>query len=303
MIFCLTVDDVCYEGYSSEAHVANLLRFFREVGVRSTFFTVPLAQGIPVAERPRYIEILKQAVSEGHEVAQHGLEHDRFECGIPPRMIMAMPHEGPARERLARERDAIEAALEVPPIRERLQRGRRILEDALEMEIVGFRAPCLSICDNLFHALEEEGYLYDSSRHLQEAGWDILNGKRPVEPRPITREIYDSLQYPGKLRAFPLTTEYTWYLPRQNFELTLDLAKHDFMACMAAGIPFVTLSHVSPIQEGEDDSGFEFYRRLLAFAREQAADRGQELEALTLAAASASDREWRQRGKARGGVQ
>ena len=287
MIFCLTVDDVSYEGYSSEAHVANLLRFLRELGIRSTFFTVPLVQGVPLGQRPGYIEILKQAMAEGHEVAQHGLEHDRFEFGIPPQMIMGMAHEGPARERLARERNAIEAALGIAPIRERLVRGHRILEDAIQTKIVGFRSPCLATCDNLFHALEAEGYLYDSSRHLQEAGWDILNGKMPIEPRPITRELYDSAQYPGRLRSLPLTTDYTWYLPWKNFEITLDLAKHDFMACMEAGIPFVTLSHVSPIQEGEDGSGFEFYRRLLAFSREQADKHGDELITPTLADVSA----------------
>ncbi len=37
MIFCATVDDVCYEGYSSEAHLASLLRFFAEQHVRATF--------------------------------------------------------------------------------------------------------------------------------------------------------------------------------------------------------------------------------------------------------------------------
>ncbi len=283
MIFCMTVDDVCYEGYSSEAHLANLLHFFQELGIRSTLFTVPLAQGIPLGQRPGYVEVLKQAMKEGHEIAQHGLEHDRFEFGIPPSMIMGMAHEGPARERLARERAAIEVALGVPPIRERLVKGRRLLEEALEMDIVGFRAPCLAICENLFKALEAEGYLYDSSRHLQEAGWDILNGKEPLQPRPIKRAIYDSLQVPGRLRSFPLTTEYTWYLPRKNFGITLELARHDFMACAEAGIPFVTLSHVSPIQEGEDGSGFEFYRRLLDFARDETARRGEELLALTLA--------------------
>lgn len=282
MIFCLTVDDVCYEGYSSETHVANLLDFFGELGIRATFFTVPLAQGIPVGQRPGYVEILKRAVNEGHEIGQHGLEHDRFEVGIPPPMIMEMPHEGPARERLANEREAIEASLEIGPIRERLATGRRILEDGLGLEILGFRAPCLAICDNLFHALEGEGYRYDSSRHLQETGWDILNDKEEIEPRPITRDDYETVRYPGKLLTFPLTTEYTWYLPWKRFDITMDLAKHDFLACMRADIPFVTVSHVSPIQEGEEDSGFEFYRRLLDFAQEQTAASGKELQAITL---------------------
>jgi peptidoglycan/xylan/chitin deacetylase (PgdA/CDA1 family) len=281
MIFCATMDDVCMEGYSSEAHLASLLRFFAEEKVRATFFVVPRAESKPVGNRPGYVELLKQAVAEGHAVAQHGLEHDRFETGIPPQMILDLPHEGPARERLARDRKAIEANLQVNPLRERLATGRRILEDALALEVAGFRAPCLSICDNLFHALEAERYRYDSSRYLQEAGWDIVNEKES-KPRPITRADFDRAQCPGNLREFPLTADYTWYLSRQKFDVTMDLARHDLTACQRAGIPFVPLAHVSPIHECEDGCGFELYRRLLDFARERAAANGEELQALNL---------------------
>jgi len=281
MIFCATVDDVCYEGYSSEAHLASLLRFFAEQHVRATFFVVPRVGGRPLESRSGYVELLKQAVAEGHAIGQHGLDHDRFEAGIPPRMVLDLPHEGPARERLAREREEIEAALQVEPLRERLATGRRILEDALGFEITGFRAPCLSTCDNLFHALEAEGYRYDTSRHLQETGWDIINNKRS-EPRPITREDFDRLQYPGNLREFPLTTDYTWYLNREKFDATMDLARHDFTACQRAGIPFVPMAHVSPVHECEDGCGFDLYRRLLGFARERAAAKGEELQAWNL---------------------
>ena len=289
--FCLTVDDVGYEGYSSEPHFANLLEFFQQEGIRATFFTVPLDKGVPVSRRPGYIELLERATVEGHEIAQHGLEHDRFEVGIPPPMIMEMPHEEPARKRLASQRASIDASLETDRIRARLAAGRRIIEDAVENQVVGFRAPCLATCDSLFQALELEGYAYDSSRYLQEAGWEILNGKKPPEFRPINREAYARLQYPGRLLSFPLTTEYTWKLSWRKFETTFDLARHDFLACMQANIPFVTLSHVSPIQEGEGDSGFEFYRRLLAFAKEQATADGRQLKVATLSELSREARQ------------
>jgi hypothetical protein len=193
-----------------------------------------------------------------------------------------MPHEGPARNRLASQRDAIETSLGTDRIRTRLVKGRTILEEASDAEIVGFRAPCLATCSNLFRALDTEGYLYDSSQHLQEAGWDILNEKEPLEFRAISREDFRKAQYPGRLLSFPLTTEYTWYLRWDKFDITLELAKHDFLSCMQAGIPFVTLSHVSPIQEGEEDAGFEFYRRLLLFARERAEASGRQLQLTTL---------------------
>ena len=282
MIFCATVDDVCLEGYSTEEHMARLLAFYREEGVHATFFTVPRAEGIPLTRRPGYVDLLKQAAAEGHAVGQHGLEHDRFETGIPPKMILDLPHEGPARERLANDRAGIEAGLQVDALRERLSTGRRILEDALDFEIPGFRAPCLSICDNLFDALEAEHFRWDSSRHFQDAGWDILNGKEPIVPLPITRERFDASQYPGRMYTFPLTAEYTWYPTWDKFEIEMDLARHDFTACMQAGIPFVPVCHVSPVHQGAEGCGYEFYRRLLSFAREQAAANGEELQLLNL---------------------
>jgi peptidoglycan/xylan/chitin deacetylase (PgdA/CDA1 family) len=281
MILCATVDDACLEGYSSEHHLEGLLRFFDEVHIHATFFVEPRADGIPLQRRPGYIALLKQAVAEGHSLGQHGLDHDRFETGIPPKIVLDLPHEGPARERLARERQAIEANLQEGPIRERLTTGRRILEDALGLSISGFRAPCLSICDNLFRSLEAEDYRYDSSRHLQETGWDIINNKSS-QPQPITREDFQRCQFPGRIRTLPLTTEYTWYLTRQKFEVTLDLARHDISACLRAGIPFVPVSHVSPIHECEHGCGFEIYRRMLAFSQEQAASYGQDLHLLNL---------------------
>lgn len=283
-ICCFTVDDVCYEGYSTEDHLAHFLEFFGEHAVKATFFVVPLAQKKRLGERREYVSVLKRALSEGHEVGQHGLEHDRFETGIPPEMILALPHEGPAREHLRKHRKQIEESHQVNRLRETLSQGREILQQSLGQEIKGFRAPALSTCENLFHALEAEKYEYDTSRCLQEAGWDILNN-RPYVPRPITRERFDSLQYPGALRTLPLTTDYTWYLAKDKFQMALHLAKHDCDACLESAIPLVPVCHVSPIHQGEDDCGFELYRELITYANHRASDLGLELEMLTLSQA------------------
>ena len=77
VILCATVDDVCWEGegegYSSEKHLASLLRFFQELKVRATFTVVPRADGIPLGNRPGYVQLLKQAMAEGH--AEIGRAH------------------------------------------------------------------------------------------------------------------------------------------------------------------------------------------------------------------------------------
>ena len=53
---------------------------------------------------------------------------------------------------------------------------------------------------------------------------------------------------------------------------------HDADACAKAGIPFVNLSHVSPIQEGDEGLGFALYREWIAEARRS----GLDIRSLTL---------------------
>ena len=280
--YCLTVDDVAMDGYCSVEHMENVLRFFREEEAKATFFVVPRFDGRQLQPGGEYAGIFKKALETGHEMTQHGLDHERFQFGIPPKMVLDLSHEGPAREYLANNRDKIEASLTLENLRALLSEGRQILEEVIGRPIEGFRAPCLSVCDNMFAALEAEGYAYDSSKCFQKAAWDIINGDENPVICPITREIYDSCQTPGPMRTFPLSAEYTWYLKRDRFDVFLQLAKHDFDACLEAGIPFVPLFHVSPVQEGDEAAGFDLHRELLAHARKVTEQRGLRLVCTTL---------------------
>jgi len=272
-----TVDDVGYDGYSTEAHLNNILDFFDEHLIKATFFVVPEVEGKKMSARRGYVAILLDAIKRGHEVAQHGLTHDRFEVGIPPPMIMKLPHEGPARKFLAENRDKLPGEHTVAKIRQRLREGRKIMEDAIGMPVCGFRAPALQSCDNMFVALAEEKYLYDSSAWLQTAGWYTED-----LPEEISREKFDRHQKPGLLEL-PLTADYTWRLNRAMFDREYDLAVHDYDGCLQAGIPFIPLSHVSPIQEGDDGNlGFEFFRKFAVYAKAHAAQAQRELRCLPL---------------------
>lgn len=270
------------DGYSSEEHMDSLLRFCDEEEIKSTFFVVPRFNGRPLQPGGEYAGIFKKALEAGHELAQHGLDHERFQFGIPPKMILDLSHEGPAREYLAGNRDKIEASLTLENLGPLLREGRQILEEAIGRPVEGFRAPCLSVCDNMFAALEAEGYTYDSSKCFQKAAWDLLNGIEDPETCPITREVYDSSQTPGPMRSFPLSAEYTWYLKQDRFDAFLQLAKHDFDACLEAGIPFAPVCHISPVQEGDDGAGFDLHRELLAHARKVTEQRDMRLVSTTL---------------------
>jgi len=263
--FGFSVDDIGLDGYSTEQHLDNILEFCAEYKIKATFFAVPLSDGKRLDKRTGYVSILRKAIHAGHEIAQHGLEHERFETGIPPDMIMMLPHEGPARKYLAENREKINASHSVEKIRQKLHTGRKIVEDAIGCPVKGFRAPALQSCGNMFIALAEENYQYDSSTYLQKAAWDIINGS-DYSVQEITRKRFDQLQTSQNMAELPLTAEYTWYLGKDKFEQCLNLAIHDFESCMQAGIPFVSICHVSPLQEGEDKLGFELYHKLFEHA-------------------------------------
>ena len=204
--FCFTVDDVGMEGYSTEAHLEQHSAVLRRGGrSRRRSLWCRVLKGKPLRPGSAYAKLLAEALEAGHAVGQHGLDHDRFEAGIPPKMILDLPHEGPAREHLANHRDEIERSHTVENLRGRLREGRAILGGHRSGRTVeGFRAPCLSICDNLFTALEAEGYRYDSSQCFQKAAWDLINGKvNPVDMSDHAGDVSIRIKSPGECGSFP----------------------------------------------------------------------------------------------------
>ena len=165
MFYAFTMDDVGYDGYSTPEHLRRVLEMAEKNQIKATFFVVPKC------DLSEYRQLLLDAVAAGHEIAQHGLEHYRFEVGIPPEMILRIPHEKEFAEYLKTHRAEIESDLSLENIRARMSEGRRRLEDLLQIPVKGFRAPCLQFCDNMFKALAEEGYAYDSSGWLQAYNW------------------------------------------------------------------------------------------------------------------------------------
>jgi len=283
LFFCVTVDDVYLDNYSTPEHLEKLLRFWNDEGLKGTIFVVPRSNGKEIGEEQAYVDILKDAIENGHEVALHGLDHERFQTGIPPKIILDLPHEGPARKYLAENREKIEASHTIENLRETLSLGRDILESALPVKIQGFRAPACSICDNLFIALEQEGFTYDSSHIMQTSAWNMISDPgKSVEPQPIDRAGFDAFQMCRKMRELPIMAEYTWYLKREHYDMFLKLAKHDIDACISKGLPYIPICHVSPIEQGDPECGFDFYRELIAYARTEADKHGVSMVGTTM---------------------
>ena len=125
----------------------RILTLLNKFCIKSTFFiSGNLAQS--------FKSLLDEVLQEGHEIASHGYEHDLNYGALPYKELSYQ-----------------------------LAKSKEVLEDSLNREIIGFRTPQFRLNPDLFSALKENGYRYDSSI--------IIHG------RLLSR--YDCSQLPGDL--------------------------------------------------------------------------------------------------------
>ena len=110
--------------------VDRFLDLFSETGVRATFFMV----GDDVRSKKLAPDVLRRMVAAGHELANHTMTH--------PHNLSRLPR--------ARKEDEIVAT-------------GRLLESVTCQRVVGFRAPCLDVDEEVVDILERHGYWYESS--------------------------------------------------------------------------------------------------------------------------------------------
>jgi hypothetical protein len=115
------------------AWVSGLLAFldlFQRLGIRATLFVITNA-----LDDARKLELLREAVRRGHEIASHTRTHANL--------------------------DRLDRAEQ----RSELQRSRDDLAEALGVEVRGFRAPGYRVNRATLQVLAELGYAWDSSVH------------------------------------------------------------------------------------------------------------------------------------------
>jgi polysaccharide deacetylase family protein (PEP-CTERM system associated) len=109
----------------------RLLDLFAENNVKSTFFTLGwVAKRCP--------DVIKRIVDEGHELASHGLEHQRA------------------------------TTMTQSQFKEDVYASKSILEDVGGTAIKGYRAPSFSVNDSntwVYDVLVEQGFVYSSSTY------------------------------------------------------------------------------------------------------------------------------------------
>ena len=121
----------------------------------ATCFVVPCADQRPLDQKPEWLGLLQRALDTGHDLQHHAFYHDScFEFGIPPAfMLDILPPEVQAAYAQAPEQFTQHHSYTA--LRDKLEQGREILNRVLGYVPRGFRAPCLSMCDNTYRALHD----------------------------------------------------------------------------------------------------------------------------------------------------
>ena len=176
-----------------ERNFSKLLDMLRESNVHATcFFLGWVAQRFP--------DLVRRAVSEGHEIASHGHSH---------RVAYKMSRE---------------------EFLDDIQGARKRLEDISGSPVLGYRAPGFSAISDIpwfFDAVSEAGYVYDSSvfpakrvhggLEIDELGPHRLHGSGLIEiPITVAKFFGKRMCFfgGGYLRLFPL-----WLIDRKIHEV------------------------------------------------------------------------------------
>ena len=168
--FGMSVDDVALDGWSKPENFLRLVEFFNKENLPATFFVVPVDEATDrpfYTLSPEYVPAMRKAQEEGHCFAQHGIRHNRFELGVPPAMILDLPHEAENRRYASEHRKDLEQEHSIANCRARLKQGRDILENALGFRIEGFRAPALQESPRMFAALDHRLYLVSDQGEIR----------------------------------------------------------------------------------------------------------------------------------------
>ena len=115
-----------YDDFRIESVIDDYLDLLDKYNIKATFFALCSS----LENTKKY---LKRAAQNGHEIALHGLCHD------------------------------IATQMDRDTLKQQLFEGKTMLEREFNTEVVGYRAPCFAVNDQVLDVIRELGFKYDSS--------------------------------------------------------------------------------------------------------------------------------------------
>jgi peptidoglycan/xylan/chitin deacetylase (PgdA/CDA1 family) len=208
----ITFDDLA-PGHVPPLELQHLLTFLEHEEIPATLFAIP-EDSSDQSLKERYIQLLKRADADGHEIALHGYRHATNEFGY----MIPIPF------------PRLEQQMEL------LRLGKCYLTESLGTAPMGFRAPDYRHSWITLEALARLDFKYDSSRTLF----------KPTQGGPIRFKtgVPPRVHKAGRILEIPVTGEYTHDLRGISRESVAARARNDFNWVREHEGVFVVNSHI-----------------------------------------------------------
>lgn len=196
MLASLTFDDI----HPSAINIDTLKRIFdllKRYKLKSTIFVTPLYLDKKISENREYVNLLKNYLEEGNEIAIHGFRHENYEFGYP---LIPFPLFD----------DQIK----------KLEKSVKIFEKTFHIKANGFRSPNYHHNNNTIKALNKLKFIYDSSKTVfKPARMSKIRFRTFVPLHPYM--IYNNLV------EIPITGDYLFNIDSRNFDDSIKYMKKD----------------------------------------------------------------------------
>lgn len=254
--FLWTNDDIACGKYDK---LARMLEFLSRHEIKGTFFVVPIIWGNqPLTDDPKLIDLLKQAMADGHEAHQHSVTHHCIENGTADlRMFDLMGEQ--AKIDYSTNRHVYERMWQVDALEAHIGWGRQEWIDAFGEPSDGYRPGCGSFCGNMYIAAANLGFKWTSSRLMSMTGWRWSAGQYDY---PLRLEGPKQPYRQGEILEIPILDDVAFKAPREKIDDFADLGWRLWEACVAEQAPYHLVSHPQML-EYNDGAGYAIHEKFL----------------------------------------
>ena len=216
VLTCITFDDICLR-YMPLQKIKAFVQYLHDLSVPTTLFVVPKTPIRLKGEIKEYVECLKDAVTFGHELAQHGTTHDGTEYFSEFSSLIPLPYPS-----YSQQEKSITSGLEE-------------FNKLLGLTPKSFRAPFYLHNSNTLMALANLGFSCDSSKTVF----------KPAHLSPVRLKVMSKLKPSkiGNIVEVPVTGDYTYLLKSMNFAVQMKKALDDFELVKSKEGVFVLNNH------------------------------------------------------------
>lgn len=256
--FIWTNDDITV---GKKQSMEGQLSFLKKYDIKGTFFVVPRPRGgkDKLTDDAPLIDLLKEAVKQGHDIQQHSVTHVCIENGTADLRMFDLMGDA-TRLAYSTERFLYERLWELEAMQAHIKWGMDEWVAAFGAPSPGYRPGCGAFCANMYKALENLGFEWCSARLVSMTGWMWASGKYDYPIR------FDGPAKPfsqGKLIEYPILDDVAFRIPEAKINDFVELGWKMWEMCVEKNDPYLLVSHPFAL-EHQEGTGYAIHDKLIS---------------------------------------